>query len=74
MTSVQDADLAARAADLGVVGFVQKPLPDLDEVVARLAHLARGALERTREQVYLQRIKARHDRVLARYRALPRQP
>ena len=74
MTSVHDADLAARAADLGVVGFVQKPLPDLDEVVARLAELARGALERTREQVYLQRIKARHDRVLARYRALPRQP
>ena len=72
MTSVNDADLAARAADLGVVGFVQKPLPDLDEVVARLAQLAHDALERTREQLYLQRIKARHERVLARYRSLPR--
>ena len=73
MTSVHDGDLAARAADLGVVGFVQKPLPDVDEVVARLAHLAHDALERTREQLYLQRIKARHERVLARYRSLPRE-
>lgn len=72
MTAVNDADLAARAADLGVVGFVQKPLPDVEEVVARLAQLAQEALERTREQIYLQRIKARHERVLARYRSLPR--
>jgi len=73
VTSVHDADLAARAADLGVVGFVQKPLPDLEEVVSRLAQLAHDALERTREQLYLQRIKARHERVLARYRSLPRE-
>jgi CheY-like chemotaxis protein len=72
MTAVHDADLATRAADLGVVGFVLKPLPDIDEVVLRLAQLAREALERNREQVYLQRIKARHERVLARYRSLPR--
>ena len=32
----------------------------------------REALERTREQLYLQRIKVRHERVLARYRSLPR--
>lgn len=74
MTSVHDADLAARVADLGVVGFVQKPVPDIGEVVARLAQLAREALERSREQLYLQRIKARHERVLARYRSLPREP
>jgi CheY-like chemotaxis protein len=74
MTAVQDADLAANAADLGVVGFVQKPLPDIDEVVARLTQLADEALERTREQLYLQRIKVRHERVLARYRSLPREP
>ena len=74
MTAVHDADLAARAADLGVVGFVQKPLPDIDEVVGRLAQLAQEALERTREQLYLQRIKGRHERVLARYRSLPREP
>jgi len=74
MTSVHDGDLAAHAADLGVVGFVQKPLADLDEVVARLAQLARESLHRTREHVYLQRIKERHERVLARYRSLPREP
>ena len=74
MTAVHDADLAARAADLGVVGFVQKPLPDLNEVVARLSQLTHESLERTREQLYLQRIKARHERVLARYRSLPREP
>jgi CheY-like chemotaxis protein len=74
MTSVIEADLAASAADLGVVGFVQKPLADLDEVVERLAQLARDSLARTREQAYVERIKERHERVLARYRALPRVP
>ena len=74
MTAVHDADLATRVADLGVVGFVQKPLPDVDEVVARLAELAGQSLDRTREQLYLARIKARHERVLARYRSLPRAP
>jgi len=72
--SIHDGDLAALAADLGVVGFVQKPLADLDDIVARLAQLARDSLHRTREHVYLQRIKERHVRVLARYRALPREP
>lgn len=73
MTSVIEAELAASAADLGVVGFVQKPLADLQEVVDRLAQLARESLTRTREQAYLQRIKERHERVLARYRSLPRE-
>ena len=73
MTKVVDADLAANAADLGVVGFVQKPLADLDEVVDRLAQLARESLQRTREHSYVERIKERHERVLARYRQLPRE-
>ncbi len=74
MTSVLDADLAASAADLGVVGFVTKPLADLDEVVGRLAQLAKESLERSREQQYVSRIKERHERVLERYRSLPREP
>lgn len=74
MTSVHDADLAADAADLGVVGFVQKPLADIDEVVERLAQLARESLQRTRESLYLERIKERHERILERYRSLPRAP
>jgi CheY-like chemotaxis protein len=76
MTSIDDGDgdLAAHAAELGVVGIVQKPLEDLGEIVARLAQLARESLHRTREHVYLQRIKERHERVLARYRSLPREP
>jgi FixJ family two-component response regulator len=74
VTSVVDADLAAHAADLGVVGFVQKPLADVDAVVERLVALARQSLSRTRENVYLQRIKERHERVLARYRSLPQRP
>ncbi len=73
MTSVIEAELAAGAADLGVVGFVQKPLADLQEVVDRLAQLAHESLARTREQAYVQRIKERHERVLARYRSLPRE-
>jgi len=74
MTQVQDSDLAGLAADLGVVGFAQKPVTDLDELVRRLTQLARDSLHRTREHVYLQRIKERHERVLARYRSLPREP
>jgi CheY-like chemotaxis protein len=72
MTSIDDADLGADADDLGVVGFVRKPLADIDEIVERLSQLARESLLRTREHVYLQRIKERHERVLARYRSLPR--
>jgi hypothetical protein len=53
---------------------VKKPLADLDGVVERLAQLARESLHHTREHVYLQRIKERHERVLARYRSLPRDP
>jgi CheY-like chemotaxis protein len=74
MTNVVDASLAATAANLGVVGFVQKPLADLDEVVTRLSQLAAEALQRSRERDYLATIKERHERVLARYRALPREP
>ena len=73
VTSVDDPDLASEAADLGVVGFVHKPLADIGEVVARLGQLAREALQRAREAQYLLRIKTRHERVLARYRALPRE-
>ncbi len=73
VTSVHDADLAADAADLGVVGFVQKPLAHIDDIVQRLAQLAQESLQRTREVTYLQRIKVRHERVLARYRSLPRE-
>jgi CheY-like chemotaxis protein len=74
MISARDADLTARAAELGVVGFVRKPLADLGDVVQRLCQLARDSLNHTREHVYLQRIKERHERVLARYRSLPREP
>jgi len=73
MTAVHDADLAADAADLGVVGFVHKPLHDIPAVVDRLAQLALESLARTRERIYLERIKERHERVLARYRTLPRE-
>jgi FixJ family two-component response regulator len=72
MTSVADPELAAHHAELGVVGFVRKPLSDLDDIVDRLSQLARDQLHHTREHVYLQRIKERHERVLARYRSLPR--
>ena len=74
MTSAHDGELGARAAELGIVGLVRKPLTDLRSVVDRLSRLARDSLHHTREHVYLQRIKERHERVLARYRSLPREP
>jgi hypothetical protein len=63
---------AAEAAD-PVVGFVQKPPADLEQVVERWLS-SRESLQRTREHTYLERIKARHERVLARYRSPPRDP
>ena len=74
MTSVHDASLAEDAADLGVVGFVHKPFESIDEVVERLGQLASESLQRTREALYIERIKERHERVLAKYRSLPREP
>jgi CheY-like chemotaxis protein len=73
-TDDDDDELADQAVELGVVGFVKKPIEDVEEVVARLAELAKESLARTREAVYLARIKERHERVLARYRSLPREP
>ena len=72
VTAVRDEEVAARAADLGVVGFAHKPLQSVPEVADRLARLAREGLQRTREHLYLARIKERHEHVLARYRSLPR--
>jgi CheY-like chemotaxis protein len=74
ITSAHETDVAVDAvAELGIVGFVQKPFSNIEDVVVRLSRLARDALSRTREGLYLQRIKERHERVLARYRSLPRE-
>ncbi|MEO8554865.1 MAG: response regulator, partial [Kofleriaceae bacterium] len=61
-----------QAAALGIVGVVQKPMADLAAVVSHLSQLARDGMARNREQTYLERIKERHEHVLARYRSLPR--
>jgi CheY-like chemotaxis protein len=61
-----------QTAELGIVGVVQKPLADLAAVVSQLSQLARDGMARNREQTYLERIKERHEHVLARYRSLPR--
>jgi len=72
LTGTADPELAHRAAEVGVVGLVQKPLVDPSRLVEHLAQLAREGLSRNREQTYLERIKERHEHVLARYRSLPR--
>jgi CheY-like chemotaxis protein len=74
MTSPEDDAAAAAAAALGVAGYVEKPLADVGAVVERLAELARESASRTRESQYVQRIKERHERVLEKYRSLPRLP
>ncbi len=72
LTAGRDGALAAQAADLGVVGFIDKPVSDLAGTVGRIGALAADAAGRAREHSYLERIKDRHEHVLARYRALPR--
>jgi CheY-like chemotaxis protein len=70
MTGYSDADVAAQAADLGVVGYVLKPFDDVPMLVTRIREQAALAVSRSREHHYLQRIKERHDKVLKRYRKL----
>jgi FixJ family two-component response regulator len=70
MTGFSDVETATSAADLGVVGFVLKPFDDVHALIARIKELATQAVQRTRDHVYLQRIKERHDKVLSRYRKL----
>lgn len=68
------AEFAEAAATAGVTGFLQKPFADVEAVIAQLADVARESRHRTRESLYLQRIKERHEHVLERYRSLPRAP
>jgi DNA-binding NtrC family response regulator len=70
MTGHTDPQTAATAADLGVVGFVKKPFDDVPLFVARIRGLAHESMQRSREQMYLRRIKERHERVLLQYRKL----
>jgi DNA-binding NtrC family response regulator len=70
MTGYSDEDRAAAAADLGVVGYVLKPFDDIAGLVERVSEQAAAARDATRDRLYLERIKARHEKVLGRYRAL----
>ncbi|HVK76477.1 MAG TPA: response regulator [Kofleriaceae bacterium] len=70
ITGFADPNLTARAADLGVVGFVLKPFDDSRVVIERIRSEALAAMSRTRDHGYLQRIKVRHDKVLTQYRLL----
>ncbi len=70
ITGYSDPSLAARAADLGIVGFVLKPFDDARAFVERVRDEASSAMARTRDNGYLQRIKNRHERVLGQYRLL----
>jgi len=74
ITSPGDEPPGASPAELGLAGFVQKPFADLAGVIEQIAERARESRHRTRESLYLQRIKERHEHVLERYRSLPRAP
>jgi len=54
---------------LGLIALIGD---DAGTAAERVTQLAREALAKLREHLYLDRIKARHDKVLARYRALAR--
>jgi CheY-like chemotaxis protein len=70
VTGYADPTLSARAADLGIIGMATKPFDDPRPLIAQIRDEAEAAMVRTREHGYLQRIKARHDRVLSQYRLL----
>ena len=70
VTGFADPTLSARATDLGIIGMATKPFDDPRPLVKQIQEEAEAAMTRTREHGYLQRIKARHDRVLTQYRLL----
>ena len=70
MTDRSSAQLAEKAADLGVAGYIIKPIPDLPRLINRLREQAIESMSRNRQSTYLERIKERHQSVLQRYRAL----
>jgi DNA-binding response OmpR family regulator len=74
LVSAAGEEHTAAAAELGIIGYVMKPIANLEQIVAHIAELARDSRHRTREALYLQRIKERHEHVLERYRSLPRAP
>lgn len=74
MTSAPEDEAGVNTAELGVVGVVQKPFAQVGVVIEQLVAIAHESAHRTREALYLQRIKERHERVLERYRTLPRTP
>ena len=70
LTDVTDLTAATAPADVEIVAVVTKPIENLAEFSTRVGTLASDAAQRTREEVYLRRIKERHDNVLTAYRQL----
>ena len=70
MTDVTDLAAAIAPADVEVVAVVTKPIENLADFSNRVGSLAANAAQHTREEVYLRRIKERHDDVLTAYRQL----
>ncbi|MEM9489122.1 MAG: response regulator [Myxococcota bacterium] len=70
MTGYSDTETAIGAADMGVVGYVQKPFDDLRELVERVGKLAVKSMNDARDRRYVAQIKDRHAKVLLRYRRL----
>lgn len=70
MTGYGDKQTAMDAADLGVVGYVLKPFDNISGLIERIKEQALQSMASAREQLYLTRIKRRHDKLLQRYREL----
>jgi CheY-like chemotaxis protein len=68
MTGYSSADSAARAVDLGAVGYVLKPFTDVAELSERIKSQAMRCVAERRERRYLALIKQRHAQFLERYR------
>ena len=70
MTGYDNNNLAKRAADIGVVGYVLKPFDDIPGLVNRIKEQALHFRDQGRDQHYLECIKQRHEQVLTAYRTL----
>lgn len=70
ITGFADETRTEQAAELEVLAVLLKPFDDPQAVATRIQAEAMAAMTRARDQQYLERIKARHDKVLTLYRRL----
>jgi len=70
MTGYATLESAVQAMEHGAVAYIQKPFPDLDEVLAKVIEVRDKLRHERDERRYLRDVRARNADFVARYRLL----